>query len=121
VVRSPDSRERIAPPPEIEVYHLFYKVRSIDSGRRVGLVSVLGIEVGALFHVVAAALSTWSRIGCTILPSSPRRRPAPLPSSPRRRPAPLPSCPRRRAATSRAADGEDVDPRLRGGDKWRRG
>ena len=35
---------------------LYVVTRSVDQGRRAGLVSVLGIEVGNLFHVVAAAL-----------------------------------------------------------------
>lgn len=35
---------------------LYIITRSIDQGRRAGLVSVLGIEVGGLFHVAAAAL-----------------------------------------------------------------
>jgi threonine/homoserine/homoserine lactone efflux protein len=42
----------ITPGPAV----LYIVARSVDSGRRVGLVSVLGIEVGGLFHVVAAAL-----------------------------------------------------------------
>jgi threonine/homoserine/homoserine lactone efflux protein len=35
---------------------LYVVTRSVDQGRRVGLVSVLGIEFGNLFHVFAAAL-----------------------------------------------------------------
>lgn len=35
---------------------LYVVTRSVDQGRRAGLVSVLGIEFGNLFHVVAAAL-----------------------------------------------------------------
>ncbi len=35
---------------------LYVVTRSVDQGRRAGLVSMLGIEVGNLFHVVAAAL-----------------------------------------------------------------
>jgi threonine/homoserine/homoserine lactone efflux protein len=42
----------ITPGPAV----LYIVARSVDQGRRVGLVSVLGIEVGGLFHVVAAAL-----------------------------------------------------------------
>lgn len=35
---------------------LYIVTRSVDQGRRAGLVSVLGIETGNLFHAVAAAL-----------------------------------------------------------------
>src|SRR5215813_8953428 len=35
---------------------LYIVTRSIDQGRKAGLISVLGIEVGGLFHVAAAAL-----------------------------------------------------------------
>ncbi|MCC6803996.1 MAG: LysE family translocator [Anaerolineae bacterium] len=35
---------------------LYIVTRSVDQGRRTGLVSVLGIELGNLFHVLAAAL-----------------------------------------------------------------
>ncbi len=35
---------------------LYIVTRSVDQGRRAGLVSVLGIEIGNLFHVFAAAL-----------------------------------------------------------------
>jgi threonine/homoserine/homoserine lactone efflux protein len=35
---------------------LYIITRSIDQGRRAGLVSVLGIQTGGLFHVAAAAL-----------------------------------------------------------------
>lgn len=35
---------------------IYIITRSVDQGRRAGLVSMLGIEVGNLFHVVAAAL-----------------------------------------------------------------
>ena len=35
---------------------LYIVTRSVDQGRRAGLVSVLGIEIGNLFHVVAAAV-----------------------------------------------------------------
>jgi len=35
---------------------LYIVTRSVDQGRRAGLVSVLGIESGTLFHVFAAAL-----------------------------------------------------------------
>jgi threonine/homoserine/homoserine lactone efflux protein len=35
---------------------LYIITRSVDQGRRAGLVSVLGIEAGGLFHVAAAAL-----------------------------------------------------------------
>src|SRR5215813_3782984 len=35
---------------------LYIVTRSIDQGRLAGLISVLGIEVGGLFHVAAAAL-----------------------------------------------------------------
>jgi threonine/homoserine/homoserine lactone efflux protein len=35
---------------------LYIVTRSVDQGRRAGLVSVLGIEVGTLFHIAAAAL-----------------------------------------------------------------
>ncbi len=35
---------------------LYIVTRSLDQGRRAGLVSVLGITVGTLFHVAAAAL-----------------------------------------------------------------
>jgi len=35
---------------------LYIITRSVDQGRRAGLVSMLGIEFGNLFHVVAAAL-----------------------------------------------------------------
>jgi len=35
---------------------LYIVTRSIDQGRRAGMASVLGIEAGSLFHVVAAAL-----------------------------------------------------------------
>jgi len=35
---------------------LYIVTRSVDQGRRAGLVSVLGIETGTLFHVFAAAL-----------------------------------------------------------------
>lgn len=35
---------------------LYIVARSVDQGRRAGLASVLGIEVGSLFHVAAAAL-----------------------------------------------------------------
>lgn len=42
----------ITPGPAV----LYIVARSIDQGRRAGLASVLGIEVGSLFHVVAAAL-----------------------------------------------------------------
>lgn len=42
----------ITPGPAV----LYVVTRSVDQGRRAGLVSVLGIEVGNLFHVIAAAL-----------------------------------------------------------------
>lgn len=42
----------ITPGPAV----LYIVARSIDQGRRVGLVSVLGIEVGSIFHVMAAAV-----------------------------------------------------------------
>ncbi len=35
---------------------LYVVTRSVDQGRRAGLVSVLGIEIGNLFHVFAAAV-----------------------------------------------------------------
>ncbi len=35
---------------------LYVVTRSVDQGRKVGLVSVLGIEIGNLFHVFAAAV-----------------------------------------------------------------
>jgi threonine/homoserine/homoserine lactone efflux protein len=35
---------------------LYIVARSVDQGRKAGLVSVLGIEVGTLFHIAAAAL-----------------------------------------------------------------
>ena len=35
---------------------LYIVTRSVDRGRKAGLVSVLGIEVGTLFHIAAAAL-----------------------------------------------------------------
>jgi threonine/homoserine/homoserine lactone efflux protein len=35
---------------------LYIVTRSVDQGRRAGVVSVLGIQVGTLFHVLAAAL-----------------------------------------------------------------
>lgn len=35
---------------------LYIVTRSVDQGRKAGLVSVLGIEVGTLFHIAAAAL-----------------------------------------------------------------
>lgn len=35
---------------------LYIVTRSIDQGRKAGLVSVLGIEIGGLFHVAAATL-----------------------------------------------------------------
>ena len=42
----------IVPGPAV----LYIVTRSVDQGRRAGLVSVLGITVGTLFHVAAAAL-----------------------------------------------------------------
>jgi threonine/homoserine/homoserine lactone efflux protein len=35
---------------------LYIVARSIDQGRKAGLVSALGVEVGTLFHIMAAAL-----------------------------------------------------------------
>jgi threonine/homoserine/homoserine lactone efflux protein len=35
---------------------IYIVTRSIDQGRRAGLVSVLGVAVGSLFHIIAAAL-----------------------------------------------------------------
>jgi threonine/homoserine/homoserine lactone efflux protein len=35
---------------------LYIITRSVDQGRRAGLVSVLAIETGNLFHVIASAL-----------------------------------------------------------------
>jgi threonine/homoserine/homoserine lactone efflux protein len=35
---------------------IYIVTRSIDQGRRAGLMSVLGVAVGAIFHVTAAAL-----------------------------------------------------------------
>src|ERR1043166_10195795 len=42
----------VVPGPAI----IYIVTRSIDQGRRAGLVSVLGIAVGSLFHIIAAAL-----------------------------------------------------------------
>ncbi len=42
----------ITPGPAV----LYIVTRSVDQGRRAGLVSVAGIQVGGLFHVTAAAL-----------------------------------------------------------------
>lgn len=42
----------ITPGPAV----LYVVTRSVDQGRRTGLVSVLGIEAGNLFHVIGAAL-----------------------------------------------------------------
>src|SRR5690242_18197796 len=46
---------------------LYIVTRSVDQGRKAGLVSVLGIESGALFHVGAAALGVSAILVSTAL------------------------------------------------------
>jgi threonine/homoserine/homoserine lactone efflux protein len=46
---------------------LYIVARSIDQGRKAGLVSALGVEVGTLFHIIAAALGVSALLATSAL------------------------------------------------------
>lgn len=48
--------------------NLYIVARSIDRGRKAGLVSALGVQVGTLFHVTAAALGLSALLATSALP-----------------------------------------------------
>jgi len=53
----------ITPGPAV----LYIVTRSIDQGRTAGIVSVLGVQVGTLLHVVAAALGASALLASSAL------------------------------------------------------
>ena len=96
---------------------LYIVTQSIRDGRRAGLVSMLGIQTGALVHVTAAALGLSALIASSATAFDARQvRRRRLPRLPRRATAARP----RRARPDRPSRADRAEPPLHPGDRGQR-